>query len=117
MPAWVSGWATGRLDSRPQAGGRSTELRLAALLCVTVIPVVTVLLVQTLSLVQRAFATLPPARNHLLASVFAHIHFVLWAILVNACPASRASARAETIIDRPGSVRAGAGPRAGVFRG
>jgi hypothetical protein len=38
-----------------------------------------------------------PARNHLLASVFAHIHFVLWAILVNACPVPRASARVETI--------------------
>ena len=68
-----------------------------ALLCVTVIPVVTVLLVQTLSLVKSPFATLPPARNHLLASVFAHIHFVLWAILVNACPVPRASARVETI--------------------
>jgi hypothetical protein len=71
--------------------------RRRALLCVTVIPVVTVLLVQTLSLVKSPFATLPPARNHLLASVFPHIHFVLWAILVNACPVPRASAWAETI--------------------
>jgi hypothetical protein len=68
-----------------------------ALLTLTVIPVVTVVLVQTLSLMRSPFAALPPDRNHLLASVFSYLHFVLWAILVNACPVPRASAPVETI--------------------
>jgi hypothetical protein len=66
-------------------------------LYVTVIPVVTVLLVQTLSLLKSPFASLPPERNHLLASVFAYVHFVLWAILVNACSVPRAPASVATI--------------------
>ncbi len=69
----------------------------SVLLKVTVIPVATVLVVQTLSLVKSPFAALPPAMNHLLASVFAYVHFVLWAVLVNACPVPRASARVETV--------------------
>ena len=67
------------------------------LLSVTAIPVATVLLVQTLSLLKSPFAALPPERNHLLASVFAYMHFVLWAILVNACPVPRALAQVATI--------------------
>ncbi len=76
----------------PRLNGRRRTL-----LFVTVIPVVTVLVVQTSSLLKSPFAALPPARNHLLASVFAYIHFVLWAILVNACSVPRASAPAKII--------------------
>lgn len=71
--------------------------RRRVLLTVTVIPVATALLVQTLSLVKSPFAALPPGSNHLLASVFAYIHFVLWAILVNLCPVPRATAEVGTI--------------------
>lgn len=71
--------------------------RRRVLLSVTVIPVAIVLLVQTLSLVKSPFAALPPERNHLLGSVFAYIHFVMWAILVNVCPVPRARAEVGTI--------------------
>ena len=71
--------------------------RRGVLLSITVLPVAIVVLVQTLSLVRSPFAALPPERNHLLASVFAYIHFVLWAILVNLLPVPRATAEAAAI--------------------
>lgn len=58
-------------------------------LAVTVMPVVTVIVVQSLSLLGSPFISGPSGANHLLACVFAYLHFVLWAILVNALPAPR----------------------------
>ena len=55
------------------------------------IPVITVLIVQSLSIVQSPFASLPASQNHLLASVFAYFHLVLWAIVVVAIPVSNRS--------------------------
>jgi hypothetical protein len=54
-----------------------------ALLTITVVPVLVAITVQTLSLIGSPFAKLPPDQNHLLASIFAFAHFLLWAILVN----------------------------------
>lgn len=71
---------------------------------VTVIPVATMIIVQTLSLLRSPFAKLPPASNHLLASVFAYIHFVLWAILVNVIPVPRSSEPVESIRLRRSNV-------------
>jgi len=58
-------------------------------LAVTVIPVVTLIVVQSLSLIGSPFVRLPNAENHLLACVFAYLHFVLWAVLVNVLPEPR----------------------------
>lgn len=68
-----------------------------AQLTLTVIPVVTLMVVQSLSLIGSPFVRLPSAANHLLACVFAYLHFVLWAILVNALPAPRSRHPAESI--------------------
>jgi hypothetical protein len=68
-----------------------------AQLAVTVVPVVTMIVVQSLSLIGSPFARLPSAANHLLASVFAFLHFVLWAILVNALPVPRSKKPPESI--------------------
>jgi hypothetical protein len=67
------------------------------LLKITIIPVLTMIIVQSLSLVGSPFSRLPPEYNHLLASVFAYMHFVLWAILVNILPIPRATRPIESI--------------------
>ncbi len=66
---------------------------------VTVVPVLTLIVVQCLSLLRSPFASfdLPPQQNHLLASVFAFLHFVFWAILVNAVPVPRSKDPVERI--------------------
>lgn len=68
-----------------------------AQLAVTVIPVVTLIVVQSLSLIGSPFARLPSAENHLLACIFAYLHFILWAILVNALPVPRSKNPLESI--------------------
>ena len=68
-----------------------------ALLKITVIPVLTLIIVQTLSLIWSPFAHLPSDQNHLLASVFAYIHFILWAILINIIPIPRSKNPIESI--------------------
>ena len=88
----VAGYAIPLRLWMPRLSGRRRVL-----LRLTVLPVAIVVLVQTLSLVRSPFAALPPERNHLLASVFAYIHFVLWAILVNLFPVPRAPTEAGTI--------------------
>lgn len=67
------------------------------LLNITVIPVLTMIIVQSLSLIESPFSRLPPENNHLLASVFAYLHFVLWVILVNILPVPRSTRRVESI--------------------
>lgn len=64
---------------------------------ITVIPVVTLIVVQSLSLIGSPFASLPPASNHLLASTFSYFHFILWAILVNVLPVPRSRNPFESI--------------------
>jgi len=54
----------------------------------TIIPVLTVIVIQTLSLIMSPFAYLPPTQNHLLASVFLYFHFFLWVLIVNILPSS-----------------------------
>ncbi len=68
-----------------------------AQLTVTTIPVVTLIVVQTLSLIGNPFARLPSAENHLLACLFAYLHFILWAILVNLLPSPRSKNPPESI--------------------
>jgi hypothetical protein len=62
-----------------------------AWLKMTAVPVGTMIVVQTLSVVGSPFAALPPERNHMLVSIFAYVHFVLWLALVNLIPRPRAS--------------------------
>ena len=47
------------------------------------VPVATMIAVQTLSVLPSPFATAPAEANHLLASVFAYLHLLVWAILVD----------------------------------
>lgn len=67
------------------------------LLKITAIPVVTLIIVQTLSLLKSPFATLPPESNHLLSSSFAFIHFILWVIVVNLIPVPRSKDNVDSI--------------------
>jgi len=67
------------------------------LLIITVIPALTMIIVQSLSLVGSPFSRLPPEYNHLLASVFAYLHFVLWVILVNILPVPKSTRSIESI--------------------
>jgi len=66
-------------------------------LAVTAIPVVTVIVVQSLSLIGSPFARGTLGAAHLLACVFAYLHFILWAILVNALPAPRSKYSPQNI--------------------
>ena len=50
---------------------------------ITLIPIATLIVVQTLSTAASPFATAPAESNHLVASVFAFAHFVVWAMLAN----------------------------------
>ena len=47
------------------------------------VPVATMIVVQTLSVLPSPFATAPGDANHLMASVFAYAHLMAWAVLVN----------------------------------
>ena len=75
----------------PMRGHRLTLLEITAM------PVITMIAVQTLSLVKSPFVSLPPEQNHLLASVFAYIHFVLWAVAVNLIPYPRSKNTIEAV--------------------
>jgi hypothetical protein len=66
-------------------------------LVVTVIPVLTVIVVQSLSLIGSPFARGPSGASHMLACVFAYLHFVLGAILVNTLPAPRSKNPPQSI--------------------
>jgi hypothetical protein len=68
------------------------------LISLTLIPALTVIIIQTLSLLKSPFAYLPPSQNHLLASVFAYFHFLLWALVVNIVPCSSKSNSLENIL-------------------
>jgi hypothetical protein len=48
----------------------------------TIIPVATTVVIQSLSIVRSPFANLPPDQNHLLASVFAYMHLIIWSLFV-----------------------------------
>ena len=50
---------------------------------ITFVPVATMIVVQTLSMLASPFATAPAEANHLVASVFAYAHLIVWAVLVN----------------------------------
>ena len=63
------------------------KIKRTKLITLTFIPVVVIIIIQSLSLIKSPFAYLPPTENHLLASVFAFFHFVIWATIVNIIPA------------------------------
>ncbi|MBE0684474.1 MAG: hypothetical protein IH585_00585 [Anaerolineaceae bacterium] len=67
------------------------------LLKITAIPVATMIAVQTLSLINSPFASLPPESNHILASTFAYIHFILWVIVVNLIPRPHSNDNLDSI--------------------
>ena len=69
----------------------------AALLKVTIIPVLVVIVIQTLSVLGSPFAFDSQGLGHLGASVFIFIHFILWLVLVNIVPVSRSSEALESI--------------------
>ena len=48
-----------------------------------VVPVITLIVVQSLSLAGSPFATAPIEQNHLVASIFAYLHFAAWALLLH----------------------------------
>lgn len=51
-------------------------------LSLTLIPIATIVVFQSLSIVRSPFASLPPDQNHLLVSVFAYLHLLLWSLFV-----------------------------------
>lgn len=63
------------------------KIKRSKLITLTFIPVVVIIIIQSLSLIKSPFAYLPPTENHLLASVFAFFHFIIWATIVNIIPA------------------------------
>lgn len=67
------------------------------LLKVTLIPVLTLIISQTLSVLGSPFAFQPPESSHMGASIFIFLHFILWAILVNLIPVPRSSEAVESI--------------------
>ncbi len=67
------------------------------LLKVTVIPVVTLIITQTLSVLRSPLTYEPSEVNPLLASAFIYIQFVVWSILVNVIPIPRSSNPIESI--------------------
>ncbi len=75
----------------------------SVLLSITTIPILTVIIVQTLSLLKSPFAYLPPSQNHLLASAFTYFHFLLWALIVNLFPSSSKKNSIEGLI--PGTSK------------
>ena len=72
--------------------------RRSILFSITIIPVLTVIIIQTLSLINSPFSYLSPSDNHLLASVFAYFHFILWVAVVNIVPASNKKYSFESLI-------------------
>ena len=72
-------------------GNRSTLLK------VTVIPVLVVIIIQTLSVLGSPFAYDPQGIGHMGASIFMLIHFILWLVLVNVLPVSEPSKELEAI--------------------
>ena len=84
-------------------GNRKTLLK------ITIIPVMTLIVIQTLSLIGSPFSHLHPEYNHLLASVFAYLHFILWAILVNILPVPRSTSSIDSIRLPRSSVYLGLG--------
>ncbi|MDD1643369.1 MAG: hypothetical protein LUQ29_08905, partial [Methylococcaceae bacterium] len=70
----------------------------SVLILITLIPVITAIIVQTLSLLKSPFAYLPPSQNHLLASVLAYFHFLLWALIVNIMPLTSKKNSIEKVV-------------------
>ena len=70
----------------------------STLLSITVVPVATVIIIQTLSLFNSPFSYLPASKNHLLASVFAYIHLIFWAMVVFLFPNSNNKYSIEEIL-------------------
>jgi hypothetical protein len=86
-----------------------------ALLKITVIPVISIIVVHSLSLIGSPFSSLPPENNHLIASVFAYFHFFLWVILVNVLPKPRSKTLVESIHLPRSNVYLGIGLLIGIF--
>jgi len=70
----------------------------SVLILITLIPVITAIIIQTLSLLKSPFACLPPSQNHLLASVLAYFHFLLWALIVNIMPLTSKNNSIEKVV-------------------
>lgn len=73
----------------------------SVLILITLIPAITAIIIQTLSLLKSPFAYLPPSQNHLLASVLAYFHFLLWALIVNIIPlTSKKNAIEKVVVEK-----------------
>ena len=70
----------------------------SVLISITLIPVITAIIIQTMSLLKSPFAYLPPSQNHLLASVLVYFHFLLWALIVIIIPLSNKKNSIEKVI-------------------
>lgn len=77
---------------------------------IAVVPVATMIVVQTVSVLASPFATAPAEANHLLASVFAFAHLVVWAVLVDRGVGPRAHRPVDDLTLRrsPGWLATGA---------
>ena len=76
----------------------------SVLLKVTAIPVLTLIITQTLSMVGSPFGFQSPESSHLIGMVFIYIHFVVWAVLVNVISVPRSSEAIESIELRRSSM-------------
>jgi membrane protease YdiL (CAAX protease family) len=64
---------------------------------ITVIPVVTMSIAQSLSLMGSPFARGTLGATHLLACVYKYLHFALWGVLVNVLPVPRSNYSPQSI--------------------
>ena len=87
----VAGYVMSLRAWMPELNDRRLRLK------ITLIPIVTLVVFQSLSLVGSPFATAPVEDNHLIASVFAYVHFGVWAIVVNRVRRPRSSEPVESI--------------------
>ncbi len=70
----------------------------SVLISITLTPVITAIIIQTMSLLKSPFAYLPPSQNHLLASVLVYFHFLFWALIVNIIPLSSKKNSIEKVV-------------------
>ncbi len=73
------------------------KLKRSQLGTIALLPVVAIIILQSLSLIRSPFAYLPPESNHFLFSLFAYFHFLIWAIFVIFIPASNLNNKTEHI--------------------
>jgi hypothetical protein len=85
------------------------------LLSIAGIPVITVIVLQTVSLINSPFSYIAASQNHFLASIFAYFHFILWAMVVYIVPASNKKYSIEDLLPNKSVLWIVVGVVASVF--